>query len=378
VTAEPTTVAGRLVLHDRVVAGRVGVADGRITSVEEGARDRDPGRAYIAPGFIDLHVHGWGGHDAMGSAGELDGMARALLRHGVTSFLPTAVTASLPALGTFASTVRGWMPAAPDDGAEPLGFNLEGPFLADARRGVHNPAWIRDPADVATDDLEGLVDGLRLTTVAPERPGAIELIRWLTGRGVRVSLGHSAATLVQAGDGYGAGAVSTTHLFNAMSGVDHHAPGLAVAALTRDDVYVELIADGHHVDRAIWPIITRTKPAGQLLLVSDAVPMAGTGEGRSTLGGLDIEVHGDRATMVGGGTLAGSVIALDRAVQNLVASGVSLPNAVAAASTNPAALLGLADRGRIAVGQSADLVELDGELAVRRVMRRGRWYEAVG
>ncbi|TMC61677.1 MAG: N-acetylglucosamine-6-phosphate deacetylase, partial [Chloroflexi bacterium] len=212
-------------------------------------------------GFIDLHVHGWGGHDAMGSAEELDGMARALLQHGVTSFLPTAVTASFPGLTTFASTVRGWMAAAPDDGAEPLGFNLEGPFLADARRGVHNPAWIRDPADVATGELEGLLDGLRLTTVAPERPGAIELIGWLTSRGVRVSLGHSAATIVQAGEGYRAGAVSTTHLFNAMSGVDHHAPGLAVAALTADDVYVELIADGHHVDRAVWPIITRTKPA---------------------------------------------------------------------------------------------------------------------
>ena len=375
-TAEPTTVSGRLVLHDRVVAGRVRVVDGWIVSVEEAARDRAPEGPYVAPGFIDLHVHGWGGHDAMGSAEELDGMARALLQHGVTSFLPTAVTASLPGLTTFASTVRGWMAAAPDDGAEPLGFNLEGPFLADARRGVHNPAWIRDPADVATGELEGLLDGLRLTTVAPERPGAIELIGWLTSRGVRVSLGHSAATIVQAGEGYRAGAVSTTHLFNAMSGVDHHAPGLTVAALTADDVYVELIADGHHVDRAVWPIITRTKPTGRLLLVSDAVPLAGTGEGRSTMGGLEIEVRGDRATMVGGGALAGSVIALDRAVQNLVGSGVSLPNAVAAASANPAALLGLADSGRIAVGAAADLVELDNALTVRRVMRRGRWYPA--
>jgi N-acetylglucosamine-6-phosphate deacetylase len=375
--AEPTAVIGRLVLHDRVVAGRIGVADGRITSVEEGAPDRGPQGPYVAPGFIDLHVHGWGGHDAMGSARELDGMARALLRHGVTSFLPTAVTASLPTLATFASTVAGWMPAAPHDGAEPLGSNLEGPFLADARRGVHNPAWIRDPADVAMGDLEGLIDGLRLTTVAPERPGAIELIGWLTGRGVRVSLGHSSATIVEAVAGYRAGAVSTTHLFNAMTGIDHHAPGLAVAALTSDDIYVELIADGHHVDRAVWPIISRTKPAGRLLLVSDAVALAGTGDGRTTMGGLEIEVRGDRATMVGGGALAGSVIALDRAVQNLVASGVSLSNAVVAASTNPAALLGMPDRGRIAVGQLADLVELDDALTVRRVMRRGRWYPAI-
>jgi N-acetylglucosamine-6-phosphate deacetylase len=374
--ADRSIVSGRLVLHDRVVAGRIAVIDGRIDSVEEDARDREPQGPYIAPGFIDLHVHGWGGHDAMGPADQLNGMARALLRHGVTSFLPTAVTSPLPVLATFAETVRGWMPAAPDDGAAPLGFNLEGPFIADARRGVHNPAWIRDPADTAMPEIESLLDGLRLATVAPERPGAIELIGWLTGRGVRVSLGHSAATLVQAGAGYGAGAVTTTHLFNAMTGVDHHSPGLAVAALTGDDVYVELIADGHHVDRAVWPIITRTKSQDRLLLVSDAIALAGTGDGRMTIGGVEIEVRGDRCTMVVGGGLAGSVIALDRAVQNLVASGLSLPYAAAAASANPAALLGLTDRGRIAAGQLADLVELDERLTVRRVMRAGRWYPA--
>jgi N-acetylglucosamine-6-phosphate deacetylase len=373
VSADRSVVTGRLVLEDRVASGRVGVVDGRIDSVDPDDRDRGGG-PYIAPGYIDLHVHGWGGHDAMGPAKQLDGMARALLGHGVTSFLPTAVTSPLPALAAFADTVRSWMPGAPDDGAAPLGFNLEGPFIADARRGAHNPAWIRDPADTAMPDLEVLLDGLRLATVAPERPGAIELIGWLTSRGVRVSLGHSAATLGQAGAGYDAGAVTTTHLFNAMSGVDHHAPGLAVAALTGDDVYVELIADGQHVDPAIWPIITRTKPPNKVFLVSDAVPLAGTGDGRMTIGGLEIEVRGDRCTMVHGGALAGSVIALDRAVQNLVGSGLPLPYAVAAASANPAALLGLTDRGRIAAGHVADLVELDEALKVRRVMRAGRWY----
>jgi N-acetylglucosamine-6-phosphate deacetylase len=149
-----------------------------------------------------------------------------------------------------------------------------------------------------------------------------------------------------------------------------------VAALTGDDVYVELIADGHHVDPAVWPIITRTKPPNRLLLVSDALALAGTAGGRMTIGGLEVDVDGDRCTMVDGGALAGSVIALDRAVQNLVKFGLSLPYAVAAASANPAALLGLTDRGRIATGQLADLVELDETLTVRRVMRRGRWYPA--
>jgi len=150
---------------------------------------------------------------------------------------------------------------------------------------------------------------------------------------------------------------------------------LAVAALGRDDVYVELIADGEHVDRSLWPIITRTKPTDRLLLVSDAIPMAGTGDGRMTIGGLDIQIRGLRVTLVDGGALAGSVIALDDAVRNLVASGVSLPAAVAAAGRNPLAMLGINDRGRIAVGQRADLVELDDELRVRRVLRNGAWLD---
>ena len=163
-----------------------------------------------------------------------------------------------------------------------------------------------------------------------------------------MSLGHSAASLDQARAGYAAGATTTTHLFNAMSGVDHRAPGLAVAALTRDEAHVELIADGQHVHPALWPLVVRVKPAGRLLLVSDAVSLAGTGDGRSTIGGLEVEVRGERCTLVGAETLAGSVIALDTAVRNMVGEGVSLPAAVAAASTNPAALLDATDRGRIA------------------------------
>jgi N-acetylglucosamine-6-phosphate deacetylase len=161
-----------------------------------------------------------------------------------------------------------------------------------------------------------------------------------------------------------------------MTGVDHRAPGLAVAALIDDAAYVELIADGNHVDPALWPIISRTKPVDRLLLVSDAIPLAGMGDGRVSIGNLEIEVVGGRATLVGTTTLAGSVIALDTAVRNLVRSGVALPAAVAAASRNPAAMLGATDRGRIAVGQRADLVELDDDLRVKRVMRSGSWLAA--
>ena len=301
-------------------------------------------------------------------------MARYLLRHGVTSFLPTAVSAPLPRLVRFAEDVRAWMPLAPADGAGPLGFDLEGPFLAPSRRGAHDPAALRIPAEVGREDLEPLLDGLRLTTIAPELPGAIELIAWLRERGVATSLGHSAATLDEANAGFAAGARSTTHLFNAMTGVDHHAPGLAVAALGDDSVYVELIADGEHVHPSLWPIITRTKPDDRLMLVSDAMSMAGMGDGQATIGGLEVEVVGRRVTLLGMKTLAGSVLTLDAAVRNLVSSGVPLPAAVAAAGRVPLSMLGIADRGRIAPGQCADLVELDRELRVRRVMRGGTWF----
>jgi N-acetylglucosamine-6-phosphate deacetylase len=365
----PVELRGRLVLDDEVVAGRVWLGGDTISAVE---LDREPfagqGLPLIAPGFVDVHVHGWGGHDAMGSGGNLDGMARALLARGVTSFLPTAVTSPLAELRAFAGRVRDWLPQAPLDGAEPLGFNLEGPFLAPARKGAHDPAWLTSPAEVAWSEIEPLLDGLRLITIAPELAGGLAAL------GIRVSIGHSAADATTANAGYDAGASSTTHLFNGMSGIDHHAPGVAVAALTRDDAYVELIADGQHVDPAIWPIIRRMKPIERLVLVSDALAQAGLGDGRSTIGGLDLEVRAGRATLAdGSGTLAGSVIALDSAVRNLVLNGASLPDAVAAASRNPLDLLGISDRGRIAPGQRADLVELDDDLVVHRVMRAGVW-----
>jgi N-acetylglucosamine-6-phosphate deacetylase len=212
-------------------------------------------------------------------------------------------------------------------------------------------------------------------TMAPELPGSLQLISALRRRGVVVSLGHSDATLAEARAGYEAGAGSTTHLFNAMSGLDHRSPGLAAAALAEDAVTVELIADGQHVDPGLWSLVFRQKPAGRVVLVSDAAPLAGTGDGRGRLGDVEVEVRGPRCTTVETGVLAGSVTALDEVVRNVVRAGIGLPVAIGAATWAPLDLLGVMDRGRLAIGQVADLVELDGELRVRRVARAGAWHD---
>lgn len=364
-------LSGRLVLPDGILLGRISVEDGRIATIEA---DSSVGSdRIIVPGFIDVHVHGWGGHDAMGGPHALSGMARALARHGVTSFLPTSVTASFEKLTAFADSVRTWMPDAPTDGAEPLGFNMEGPFLAEEKRGAHPAGLLRHPADLDEDRLATFTEGLRVITIAPELGGATELIRRLSAGGVRVALGHSAANVAQARAGYAAGAASTTHLFNAMVGVVHRDPGLAVEALLDDRVWVELIADTLHVDPELWPLIWRLKPAARVLLVSDAIALADSGETRGMVGELEVRVDGARVTLVDGGNLAGSVTALDAALRNAVRSGIALSDAVAAAAANPAALLGLTDRGRLESGLRADLVELDPAYGVRRVMRAGAW-----
>jgi N-acetylglucosamine-6-phosphate deacetylase len=369
----PQKVSGRLVLEDRILPGRVQIENGWIVGVEpDGAEADGP---YISPGFVDVHVHGGGGYGAMDGPEALSGMAQALLRHGVTGFLPTAVTASFDTLSAFAANVRNWMPQAPADGAEPLGFNFEGPYINPEKMGAQNPAFIQVPAEADRRRLEDLLDGLRFITMAPEVPGALDLIRWFAAHGVVISLGHSNTSYAIAAAAYAAGARSTTHIFNAMSGVHQHEPGLAVAALADNGAYVEMIADGHHVDRSVWPLVWRAKRPDRLIFVSDAISMAGAGQGRFSLGGLDVEIVGDECRLVSDGHLAGSVIAIDTAVRNMVQAGLSLSRAVAAATQNPLALLGVTDRGRLAPDQRADLVELDADLRVHRVMRAGRWYE---
>jgi N-acetylglucosamine-6-phosphate deacetylase len=368
-------VAGRLVLEDRVEPGLLEIEGDRIVSVQA-----DPSAAagpYVAPGFADIHVHGWGGHDPADGVDAVAGMAQGLLERGVTSFLPTAETAPLERLVAFGEAVRLFRATPLPGTAEALGFNFEGPCISPQRAGAQNPAHILRPSDLDRGRVEPYLPDLRVWTIAPELEGALDLIGWAADHGVAVSLGHSDATADEAAAGYRAGARTTTHLFNAMSGFDHHAPGLATAALADDSACVELIADGLHVDRWLWPTILRCAAPDRLVLVTDAIPPAGAGDGRSVVGGLDVEVRDGECRLVSDGHLAGSTIALDAAVRNLATSGVPLPVAVRAATVNPLDLIGVTDRGRLAAGQLADLVVLDDGLQVARVMKRGTWRGAV-
>jgi len=386
-------LAGSFVLGDRVVAAEVAISGGRITAVLPGAAAaRSPlvgheaveAPLVVAPGFIDVHLHGGGGLSAMDGPADLHRLAALLAARGVTAFLPTSVSAPLPELVRFAAGVRaarleqegprlGTVPERRPAEARILGANLEGPAIDPAHHGAHDPASIIDPAALLAAWRTRPSDWteVRIVTFAPERPGGLELLIHLAQHGVIASLGHSGATFAQAQAAFQAGARSTTHLLNGMTGIGARAPGVAGAALADPRAAVELIADGLHVDRGLWPILWKVL-GRRLLLVSDAMPAAGLGDGTYRLGSLAVSVSDGQARTTDG-SLAGSTINVTDAVANLVEAGLSLPRAVAAATITPATLLGRRDLGRIRVGARADLVVLDPAGRVQRAMVDGQW-----
>jgi N-acetylglucosamine-6-phosphate deacetylase len=328
------------------------------------------GRGIAAPGFVDLQVNGFGGVDfldadtaAYGRAGE------ALLETGVTAYLPTLITSP-------ENQILAAMREVPLGESRPriLGMHLEGPFLSPNRLGTHEASARRDP-DPAL--LERLLDGgpVRLMTLAPELPGADSLIDRLLERGVAVSLGHSDATAGQANAAFDRGVRSVTHLFNAMRPFLHRDPGIVGAALARDDVVVSIILDGIHLAPETTIVAWRAA-AGRLALVTDAITAAGVADGSYSFGNLDVHVH--EGTVRGpDGVLAGSVLTMIEAVRNLHALGVPLEDALGAASSTPARVLGDPSLGRIGIGLPADLVVLDDCLEIERVLVGGEVRLAV-
>lgn len=362
---------GHLVLPGGVMPGEVRFGS-RLEAVTP-LRDA-PGDRLILPGFIDTHVHGGGGGDTMDGPGGVATLARLHARHGTTTLLPTTVTnpwdAVLAALrGVREVMATGGVPG----GADLPGAHLEGPFLSPGRLGAQPPHTLLPAPERVAEVLElGVV---RAVTLAPELEGAAEAALAFARAGVRVGLGHTRAdaetvTLLLAAVHAAGGRTAATHLYNAMGGIGGRAPGPAGALLADPHAFLEVILDGHHVHPTSFHLARRAAP-GRVLLVSDAVRAAGLGEGESELGGQRVTVRAGRATLPDG-TLAGSVLTLDRALRNARAAGVPLPEASAMLSAVPAASLGLTDRGRLAPGLRSDLVVLDRALEVRQVYVAGQ------
>jgi N-acetylglucosamine-6-phosphate deacetylase len=356
------------VVDGALVRGDVTIADGSLADVGVGER---PGRGIAVPGFVDLQVNGFGGVDfATADAEAYRRAGEALLETGVTAFKPTFVTA--PEADLVAALHE--IPREPI-GPRILGAHLEGPFLSPARLGAHPASARRDP-DRAL--LERLLDAGPVVqmTLAPELRGALELIDVLHARGVAVSCGHSDATAAQAEAAFDRGVRTVTHLFNAMRPFAHRDPGLAGAALARDDVIVQMILDGHHLAdetaRVVWKAA-----AGRVAIVTDAMAATGIGDGRYRLGSVDVEVVGGVARRTEDGVLAGSVTTMLEGIRNLHTLGAPLPDAIAAATSVPARLTGRVD-GVLHAGRAADLVVLDDRLEIRAVFVGGKELVGVG
>jgi N-acetylglucosamine-6-phosphate deacetylase len=346
-----------------LVRGDVEIVDGAVARVGIAAPS---GRGIASPGFVDLQVNGFAGADFLDTdAAGYRTAGRALLETGVTSYQPTLITSPEEVvLAALAEVPRAHAPGQP----RILGIHLEGPFLSPKRIGTHPPRWRRDPDPALLDRL--LAAGpVRELTLAPELPGADELIGLLLARGITVSFGHSDATSRQAALGFDRGVHTVTHLFNAMPPLKHREPGIVGAALARDDVVVQIIADGVHVDFDALKVVWRAK-AGRVALVTDALSAAGMGDGSFSLGGVEIEVR-EGVARGPGGMLAGSVLTMMDAVRNLHRVGATLEQALAAATAVPATIIGEKTAGRLAPGLPADVVVLDDNLEIQRVLVGG-------
>ena len=365
--------------------GSVWVRAGRIAAVQAGMPASLPTDALVldlsgcilTPGFVDLQINGGFGHDFTAEPASIWQVARQLPRSGVTAFLPTILSAPTEARRAAQAVLAA---GAPDGfrGARPLGLHFEGPFLNPAKTGAHNPAHLRTP-DLEAVQAWSPETHVRLTTLAPELPGALEMIELLSARGVLVSAGHSTADFTQAMAGFEAGVRYGTHLFNAMSSLLHRDPGLPGALLTDERVTVGLIADGIHTHPAAVKLAWQVLGPQRLNLVTDAMAALGMPPGTHWLGDYPVIVDGHSCRLADG-TLAGSILPLDQALRNLILfSGCSVADALATVTVTPARLLGLEqDLGRLAPGLRADLVVLSPDLRVLMTVIGGEVVYSAG
>lgn len=369
-------VNGSIILKDKILENSAIGFDGKIceiidaNEVPEGAEIIDAKGGFVAPGLVDVHIHGYLGEDTSdGSAEGIRKMAYGIVKNGVTSWCPTTMTVSMDEINGALDVVRSLKEESKTwDGAEILGVNLEGPFINPKKKGAQAEAHIKAPdADFVIKNS----DIISLATMAPEMDGGCEAIKKIKENcNVRVSVGHTDATFEETLSGIDAGATHITHLFNAQTPLHHRNPGVVGAALLRD-VYTELICDTFHVHKGLFELIAKIK-GDKLVLITDCTRAGGMPDGEYTLGGQKIIVNGIEC-LLEDGTIAGSVLKLNNAVKN-VYKNTEMPlwQIVAAASLNPAKAIGVDDRkGSIEVGKDADIIITDRDFNIIKTIIGG-------
>lgn len=376
-------INGKIVLEHGILAEHILVMeDGKISQIvyQEDIKDStlqaheviDLEGGFLCPGWIDIHCHGAVGADVMDAnvEGTLQ-IARFKASQGVTGWVPTGITNPFPAIER-AVMALAEADRQNTDGAKILGFHMEGPFINPKRKGAHQEEMIV-PADAAwTQRLMAKVPGRLIVTIAPEMPGALEFIRVMREQGGIIAIGHSNATYAEAEAAYQAGASHGVHTFNGMRELHHREPGI-IGAIMDLPLVAEVIMDGIHLHPAIVRILSKLKLPQEIVLITDAMRAAGLADGEYDLGGLMVQKKGKEARLADG-TLAGSTLTMQEAVQNAInLVGLSIVDCMKMASLNPAKLLGIADRkGSIEVGKDADVVWLTPDLRVRGTWVAGR------
>jgi len=362
-----------ILIRDGVIEAVGARQDMRLPS---GAAEISASGQTAIPGFIDVHIHGAGGHDVMeGTEQAMSAVAGTLARHGTTSFVATTVTASPDDTCRGVEGIARYVAhqfAALQPKAEVLGVHYEGPFINKVRRGVHPAEWIQLPSvDLLQRFLRAAAGNARILTIAPELLGAVPCMKAARDAGVVVAMGHTDATYEQARAGIAHGARHAVHVYNAMRPFSHRDSGVIGAVLTSPDVTAELIADGVHVEEAAMRILLQAKGAGRVILISDGLSATGMPDGKYMLGKLEVTVSGGVCRNAEG-KLAGSTLTLDRALRNVVALGIPVQDAVRMLTENPAKLLGIEfKKGALRTGADADIVLLDENLQVTNVWTRG-------
>ena len=355
------------------------VRDGIVADVCEGCGSAGSGINYrdyiVIPGILDTHIHGIKGFDVnSGRASDILGMSRSLVEHGVTGFVPSTVTAPHDELVKVCRAVseafKEWSTGAPQ-GARVLGLHLEGPYINPEKKGAQNPEFTREASFREVLEYFKASNGLlRMITLAPEVKGALEIVGRVSALGVVVSLGHSNADYETAVKAVRRGATRATHLFNAMRAVHHRDPGLVVALLEEQAVYIELIADFIHLHPAVVRFAIRHVGVDRVVLVSDSISATGLPDGTYSLGGLKVYVSSGVARLANG-SLAGSTLTLDRALANVAKLGFNLNDVVKMLSLNPARSLGLAKLGDVRPGYYGDFTVLNDDLRVKAAIVGG-------